>query len=104
MPNHSSSPFVIIPPTKDENRYRYRIQASGNDYSAYLTYQLPRKTESDDRSVLMVADPQPFIGSEHKVEYDRLVELVMETVGRFTGVKNIVNRLADNELNLPNAG
>ena len=99
----NGSSFLIIPPTKEQDRYRYRIRVAGMDYNANLTYELPRKSE--DRTILLVNVSRtfPFITSEDEAEYNRLIDRIRETSGRFAGVKNIVNRLAENEFaNLPN--
>lgn len=91
----------IIPPTKEENRYRYRLRAAGNDYRGYLTYELPRN--SDHRTILLVNASHPFIASENQAEYDRLIQRISESIQRIAGAKNIVNRLAEGEFaNLPN--
>ena len=97
-----SPPLIqIIPPTKEENRYRYRIRA-GIDYNAFLTYELP--TTSDERSILLINGSQQLpTTTEQNAEYERLVDRIGETLGRFTGAKNIVNRIAEGEFaNLPN--
>ncbi len=98
-PNHPS--IQIIAPTKDENRYRYRLRAAGNDHNAYLTYELPRK--SDHRTILLVNGSHPILSGDDRSEYDRLTQRISESIKRFLGAKNIVNRIADGEFaNLPN--
>lgn len=93
--------FQVISPSKEENRYYYRLRMGDIDHSAYLTYELP--AASNDRTILLVNASRTFITDEHRTEYDRLVERIKESVGRFAGAKNIVNRLAENEFaNLPN--
>lgn len=99
--NSNTSKFQVIPPSKEENRYYYRLRSGDIDYSAYLTYELP--AASDDRTILLVNASRAFITDEYRPEYDRLVERIKESVGRFAGAKTIVNRLAEKEFaNLPN--
>src|ERR1051325_3537731 len=100
-----SARIQIIPPTKEENRYRYRIRAAGGmEYRAFLTYALPKT--SDERGILLINGSQQLLTTpEQNAEYERLVDRIRETLGRFTGAKNIVNRIAEKEFaNLPNVG
>ncbi len=93
--------FQILPAAKEESAYRYNIRLDDLDFSAYLTYEVPRV--SDDRTLLLVNVEYAFINDDHKEEYNRFIERIRESAGRFTGAKNIVNRLAEKEFNkLPN--
>ncbi len=93
--------FQILSPAREESRYRYRIRQAGLDFNAYLTYEVPQV--SDERSILLVNVSYAFIDDEHRVEYSRFIERIRESSGRFTGMKNIVNRLVDGEFaKLPN--
>jgi len=95
--------FKVTTPTKEELRYRYHVLASGLSYVGYLTYELPAR--SYERTIIMV-NGSALVGklSEwQRNEYSRLVEFVSEAAGGSTGIKNIVNRLAEKEFaNLPN--
>lgn len=100
-PPPADAPIRIIEPTNEENRYRFRIRVGGLVHNAYLTYELP--SQGDKRTILMVKSPQPLINHKSTAEFDRLVRLIREFVGRFAGDKNIVNRLAEKKVsNLPN--
>src|SRR5712692_5238901 len=93
--------FQVLSPARENSTYRYRIRQAGLDFNAYLTYEIPQV--SDERTILLVNVSYAFISDEHKFEYNRFIERIRESAGRFTGMKNIVNRLADKEFSkLPN--
>jgi hypothetical protein len=101
LPPNNTPKFQIIGPTKEQNRYYYRIRVDDGDQSAYLTYELPRISEN--RTILLMTASKALIPPGELPEYERLVERIKESARRFSGAKNIVNRLAEKEFaNLPN--
>lgn len=96
----SSQGISIMPPGINDGSFDYRIRAGGIEHHAYLTYELPGN--ADERSILMFTS-SPALIRENPREYDGLVDLMRQTAGRFSRVKNVVNRLAEHEFpNLPN--
>jgi hypothetical protein len=101
LPPTENTKFQIIGPTKEESRYYYRIRIDGIDFGAYLTYELP--SNSDNRTILLVNASKALISPQELPEYERLVERIKESARRFSGMKNIVNRIAEKEFaSLPN--
>lgn len=92
----------ILHPRKEESCYLYRVRNAANVRRGWLTYEIyPQKPES--RTLLLIKGSEGLLEGKNLQEYAGFRDhLQREASGRVRSAKNIVNKLADGDISLPN--
>lgn len=99
--------FTISSPSQSENAFQYQIGVSNLNLNSHLTYEL-FPNEVRVRNLLLIPETSGFrshLSNEEKAGLDRLreeLEITSNKPSVFKVVKNIVNRIQEGSLTIPN--
>lgn len=92
----------ILLPRKDDCIYRHRVEYQNNVYPCWLTYEIFPNT-SRYRNLLLFKGTKSVLNENELIEYNNLYSrLINEASGNIASSKNIVNKIAEGVLSLPN--